>query len=507
MRKNIVAMLLVVMVLLCGASATAEIAANITPVATTITTLVPTLTPVPEPSPTLEPPGSTEIRRVSLFAVASVLSCVLISVLIFWICIRFKSRQFGNAIINHPDEFIASPHACTLRNTDSNISDNMTHTGTVRITNVQNNSTGINPDKVQISAVSEKETERGEDVQIDIFLYEDGYRHVIDDYVAGASKEMKIKSGGYQVVAKGSRVTVALSSKVFPYNDELTLTWYGNYLDFSFLTSIPDNLSGSRATFTANVLTEGVLLCRLNLVVSITNGRAPVQVERRDIHSAFISYSSADREQVAGIVFGMKKARPDMDIFFDIENLSSGEHWERILKMEILNRDLLYLCWSNNAKKSEWVEREWRCAYDAKGAEGVEPIPLEPSDVCPPPKELSRKHFNDVLLYIIDREKVKNKQKYIRNLRTGASWFITECPLTIGRGPDNEIVIENDYSVSNRHCTLSQSSDGYFKLEDNSTNGTILILLNKRELIISDSRIINQSIFQIQIGQEIYIIF
>ncbi len=75
---------------------------------------------------------------------------------------------------------------------------------------------------------------------------------------------------------------------------------------------------------------------------------------------------------MARIVMGIKKVRPDIDLFFDIENLRSGAIWERVLKKEILKRDLLYLCWSSNALKSKWVYWEWRCAYDTKGSDGVE---------------------------------------------------------------------------------------------------------------------------------------
>ena len=36
------------------------------------------------------------------------------------------------------------------------------------------------------------------------------------------------------------------------------------------------------------------------------------------------SYASQDRKRVARVIQGMKLARPDMDIFFDVESLRSG---------------------------------------------------------------------------------------------------------------------------------------------------------------------------------------
>ena len=47
------------------------------------------------------------------------------------------------------------------------------------------------------------------------------------------------------------------------------------------------------------------------------------------------------------------------------------------------------------------------------GLEAIEPVPMEPPDICPPPKELESKHFNDSTLYIINAEK--------RRLKTGSS--------------------------------------------------------------------------------------
>jgi len=91
-----------------------------------------------------------------------------------------------------------------------------------------------------------------------------------------------------------------------------------------------------------------------------------------------------------------------MDVFFDIENLRSGVNWETALFREIEKRDILYLCWSHFAQKSRWVDAEWRYALKQKGKECIEPVPLEPPEVCPPPEELKEKHFNDKLLYIIN---------------------------------------------------------------------------------------------------------
>jgi len=90
--------------------------------------------------------------------------------------------------------------------------------------------------------------------------------------------------------------------------------------------------------------------------------------------------------------------KPNIDIFFDVESLRSEENWEQIIKKEIDYRELFYLCCSLSASKSKEVEKEWKYAYETKGEDYIEPIPIDPPSIVPPPIELNKKHFNDKLL-------------------------------------------------------------------------------------------------------------
>lgn len=157
---------------------------------------------------------------------------------------------------------------------------------------------------------------------------------------------------------------VVLSSPDVEIEDcEEEKIWQGEYLVFGFAVELPGNYAKKQILFTAAVYINDI---------------------------------------IARIIQGMRKARPDMDIFFDIENLRSGESWQNTLQTEIDRRDILFLCWSHFAKQSKWVDTEWRYAFNQKGADGIEPIPLESPSVCPPPEELSKKHFNDKMLFIIN---------------------------------------------------------------------------------------------------------
>jgi hypothetical protein len=87
-------------------------------------------------------------------------------------------------------------------------------------------------------------------------------------------------------------------------------------------------------------------------------------------------------------------------------SLRSGANWEAELYRHIRSRDIFYLFWSNAARASEWVAREWQYALEEKGLDFIHPIPLAPPDQVPPPEELRSKHFDDIILACLKSQKV-----------------------------------------------------------------------------------------------------
>ena len=259
---------------------------------------------------------------------------------------------------------------------------------------------------VEFSAVAPKSFEPGSYSLIDVVMYEEDFRHIVDDLIAQADEPVKEKRSGLHKAAVGSRIAVSLSSPDIEIEDGTEeQTWQGGYLDFSFAVMLPEQYTKPQILFIAAVYIDGVIATRLKFTAQrAADRRQCIGALREDVLSAFISYASQDRSRVASIIQGMKKVRPDMDIFFDVESLRSGEDWEKALQTEISRRDVLYLFWSRFARESKWVENEWRYALAHKGAECIEPVPIDPPAQCPPPEELKSKHFNDKLLYIIDSD-------------------------------------------------------------------------------------------------------
>lgn len=259
-------------------------------------------------------------------------------------------------------------------------------------------------DKVQFSALAPKTFVKGDYSIIEIFMYEEAFRDVVQDAIANAEDPVKETKSGILTAEREAKITVTLSSPDIVIEDNIeSQTWQGDYLNFSFAVEVPEQYKKRQILFVASVYFSDIIATRLKFVAKCkTLTEQKIEVTREDVLSAFVSYASQDRNRVAMIIQGMKKARPDMDIFFDVDSLRSGDDWEKTLWREIDKRDVLFLCWSKYARDSKWVDAEWRYAFKNKGPDSIEPVPIDPPGSCPPPDELSRKHFNDKLLYIIN---------------------------------------------------------------------------------------------------------
>ena len=262
----------------------------------------------------------------------------------------------------------------------------------------------ITLDKVQFSAVAPKTFVKGDYSIIEIMMYEDAFRYVVQNAITNADDPVKETKSGVLKAEREANITVVLSSPDIDIEDNTeTQIWQGEYLSFSFAVEVPEKYKKKQILFVASVYINDIIATRLKFVAKCRSLiEQKIEVTRDDVLSAFVSYASQDRNRVAMIIQGMKKARPDMDIFFDVDSLRSGDDWENALWREIDKRDILFLCWSKYARESKWVDAEWRYALKQKGAESIEPVPIDPPGSCPPPNELSRKHFNDKLLYIIN---------------------------------------------------------------------------------------------------------
>lgn len=257
-------------------------------------------------------------------------------------------------------------------------------------------------DDVRFTAMADRKIRSGDLRILEISMYRPEWEEIIlKEMENEIGTETQSYSSGWMKIAKGTHVTVCLSAAGIKIEEDTDMqTWNNKYLKFVFDYEVPEDYGKNQILFRAKIYFDGVIATTLRFIVHVEEGKQIPEVQREDVHSGFVSYSRKDIQPVTYIVQALKTARPDMDIFFDLTKLRSGEYWENRLMKEIEKREVLFLCWSVNASKSEWVEREWKTMLDLKGLNAIEPIPLDDPQLCPVPQDLKPLHFDDMELLI-----------------------------------------------------------------------------------------------------------
>jgi hypothetical protein len=221
---------------------------------------------------------------------------------------------------------------------------------------------------------------------------------------SGAAGDVRIHSKGPVTLARGTRLAVRLELPDLLVDDpEDVLYWDGEIASATFPVRVPPDARPGAHPGRVVVHAAGLQVLKLHFALEVgPAAAAPTRiVDARTEHhrTAFASYASADRDEVLARVQGMLKVAPDLDVFLDVASLRSGQHWARRILEEVPSRDVFFLFWSEAAHRSEWVEREWRCALERRGIEYIDPVPLVSPEQVPPPPELAEHlHFNDWML-------------------------------------------------------------------------------------------------------------
>lgn len=217
--------------------------------------------------------------------------------------------------------------------------------------------------------------------------------------------EINIQSRGPIRVAQGSVLSVRLRVEgLIVEHPEDIIVWEGEIGNATFSVLVPADATEGLRRGMATIHFSGLEIARIHFLIRVGSELLPVDsipTQQKRHNKAFASYASADRDEVLARIQGIRKAAPELEVFLDVLSLRSGQYWEQELWKVIPSSDIFYLFWSENAKRSEWVEKEWRCALEARGLDFIDPVPLVSPDRVPPPPELASKHFDDQILAFI----------------------------------------------------------------------------------------------------------
>jgi hypothetical protein len=216
-----------------------------------------------------------------------------------------------------------------------------------------------------------------------------------------AAGEIVAQPKGPVEVARGAVLSVQVRVEGIIIEElEDTVLWSGEIANATFVATVPHRTRERRRVGVATVRAGGLRIAEIPFVITVgrVSDREAVSHEGDPLRTAFASYASGDRDAVLDRVQGMQKVAPQLEVFLDVLKLRSGEDWAKKLWKAIPEHDVFYLFWSRSASRSEWVEKEWRCALKTRGLDFIDPVPLVSPENVPPPRELASKHFNDWVL-------------------------------------------------------------------------------------------------------------
>jgi hypothetical protein len=260
---------------------------------------------------------------------------------------------------------------------------------------------GTTAPMVQFSVTSPSAVLPGSSFAIDVWAHLEGQREEVLRRAReqAGDTELVLLPRSDQSVHQGVKLFVRLSLFGLTLrNQEESIRWNGNISKTSFVVEAPENATLGLKTGLANVYVEGLKIATLHFSLSVDANQAAsprVTSQSNRPRRAFACYARADRTEVLARVQGMQKAIPDLEVFMDVHSLRSGQNWEEEVRKAIRSSDIFYLFWSENARESKEVEKEWRFALDQKGRDFIDPVPLASPEAVKPPDELAGKHFND----------------------------------------------------------------------------------------------------------------
>lgn len=207
---------------------------------------------------------------------------------------------------------------------------------------------------------------------------------------------------------KGIRLT--FSDKKFQGQYKKIL-WNGNLESIEFIVNIPESYSSPSIIATITILEGNIAVCSYSYKIEImkkemqfSSSEARMKGEMKNYMTAFISYSSKDKNEVIKRVQGIEAT--GISVFQDFKSIQPGEDWNSKLFDMIPKSDVFYLFWSNNAKNSDWVDKEINYAIQCQKSNpfmfpNIVPIVIEGPPIPAPPKVLEHLHFEDLNLYYL----------------------------------------------------------------------------------------------------------
>jgi len=252
------------------------------------------------------------------------------------------------------------------------------------------------------AAFAPASVERGCDFMLDVWAYATGYEGQAFELgrregaasLRGSKRALKVELGTTLTIwidVPGFRAASAVESVV----------WNGTLVNATFVLQAEQSVANGMHIGTARIMSGAVPIGLLHLELNVGAKRDVLEkvgaVERK-IQNVFASYASEDRLDVLQWARGAELV--GVEVFLDVLRLREGTDWSTELMNHVSAKDVFCLFWSEPARRSNWVEREWRYALSKRGLDYIHPVPLADPRVVTPPVELQGKQFGGTTFLI-----------------------------------------------------------------------------------------------------------
>ena len=159
---------------------------------------------------------------------------------------------------------------------------------------------------------------------------------------------------------KGDKVDVLLNiyGETLLMSDKKTVVWQGSFTKCSFDYFVPKDIDVDELSCVALPSVNGVPVGEMRFITRIVDSPRQLNpgIIAHQYNKVFISYSHQDESKVKFLHEGLELGA--VPHFFDRKYLKAGDVFPQVIQDYINSADLFILCWSENASKSEYVQKE-----------------------------------------------------------------------------------------------------------------------------------------------------
>ena len=229
------------------------------------------------------------------------------------------------------------------------------------ITSIRNNK-NVSYDDVfsSIFAPAEVKPKSHMQVQVYLHLYEETEKVSLLAVESDKNAERRDYIPLQCKLKKGDKVDVVLNiyGEALLMSDKKNVVWHGSFTKCGFDYFVPKGIDVDELSCVALLSVNEVPVGEMRFITKIVEHPRVLnpEITVHKYSKVFISYSHKDESKVKFLHEGLELG--SIHHFFDRKYLKAGDVFPQVIQDYINSADLFILCWSENASKSEYVQKE-----------------------------------------------------------------------------------------------------------------------------------------------------